>query len=61
MFLKAHVEVEFVEDASCQQSAYETYANMLDGAVGMQMILPTIFHVRLVAGFHVQAQESHEH
>ena len=54
--------------ASCQRSAYETHAdmldaeasNMLDAADGMQMILLTIYYVHLVAGLHVQAREAHE-
>ena len=45
---------------SCQQSTYETHAGMLNGAVGMQMILLTMSYVRLVAGLHVQAREPHE-
>ena len=51
-FLKAHVEVA---TTSCQQSAYETHAGMLDGVVRMQMILWRYHYVRLVAGLHVHA------
>ena len=58
MFLKALVEVA---TTSCQQSAYETHAGMLDGAVGMQMILLTISYVGLVVGLHIEAQEPHKY
>ena len=44
MFLKAVIEVA---TTSCQQNAYETHAGMLDGVVGVQMILLTISYVRL--------------
>ena len=43
VFLKAHVEVA---TTSCLPSVYGAHAGMLHGAVGMQMILPTIFYVR---------------
>ena len=46
---------------SLEQSVYETSAGMLDGTVGKQMIQMMISYVRLVAGLHVQARESHEH
>ena len=42
-------------------SAYEIHAGILDGSVGMQMILPTISYVHLVAGLHVEAREHDEH
>ena len=58
MFLKALVEVA---TTSCQQSAYETLAGMLDGAVEIQMILLTISYVRLVVGLHIGARKPHEH
>ena len=57
-FLKAPVDVA---TELCQQSAYETHAGKLDGALEMQMILLMISYVRLVAGLHVQAREPHEH
>ena len=51
MFLKAFAEVA---TTSCQQSAYEAHAGMLDGAVGMQMILWTVSYVGLVVGLHIE-------
>ena len=58
MFLKALVEVA---TTSCQQSAYETHAGMLDGAIGKRMIFLTISYVGLVVGLHIEAQEPHKY